>query len=163
LPRTDQTPSSWPAAVFLADEHATARLAALVGSVLAAGDTIALSGGLGAGKTTFARAMIRSLAGMPGLEVPSPTFTLVQSYSETRIPVSHFDFYRLRGPQEVAELGLDDATIAGAAIVEWPERAGRLPGNMLRVALDIEGNARRAVLSGSADWANRLVDRLVVV
>ncbi len=89
-----------------------------------AGDVVALSGELGAGKTTLARGILEGL-GLPG-EAPSPTFTLVQSYDppEVRLPVSHVDLYRLAGPDEAAELGLDEALAAGALLIEWPERLG---------------------------------------
>jgi tRNA threonylcarbamoyl adenosine modification protein YjeE len=149
--------SLWPTTIELADEAATERLARLIAAVLAPGDTIALSGGLGSGKTTLARALIRSVAGDPELEVPSPTFTLVQTYSESWFPVAHFDLYRLRDAGELAELGLEDAASDGALLVEWPERAGSLPGSILRVALSIEpGGGRLAALSGSAAWETRL-------
>ncbi|TIS69796.1 MAG: tRNA (adenosine(37)-N6)-threonylcarbamoyltransferase complex ATPase subunit type 1 TsaE, partial [Mesorhizobium sp.] len=90
---------------FLADEAATARLGEDLAMALRPGDAIALKGDLGAGKSTLARALIRALADDAGLEVPSPTFTLVQSY-ETRVPVHHFDLYRLSSPDELDELGL---------------------------------------------------------
>ncbi len=89
-------------------------------------DLIALEGDLGAGKTTFARAFIRSLAGDDELEIPSPTFTLVQSYATPRLDVAHYDLYRLSDESELAELGLDDALARGIALVEWPERGGAL-------------------------------------
>jgi len=133
---------------FLADEAATARLGEDLAMALRAGDAIALKGDLGAGKSTLARALIRALADDTGLEVPSPTFTLVQSY-ETRVPVHHFDLYRLSAPDELDELGLDDALSQGAALIEWPERAAdRLPGNALWVDLAEHGEGRVAALSG---------------
>jgi len=133
---------------FLADEAATARLGEDLAIALRPGDAIALKGDLGAGKSTLARALIRALADDADLEVPSPTFTLVQSY-ETRIPVHHFDLYRLSAPEELDELGLDDALLQGAALVEWPERAGdRLPGIALWVDLAEDGEGRLARLSG---------------
>ena len=112
---------------FLADEVATARLGEDLGMALRPGDVLALKGDLGAGKSTLARALIRALADDAGLDVPSPTFTLVQSY-DTRIPVHHFDLYRLSSAGEIDELGFDEALLQGAALVEWPERAeGALP------------------------------------
>ena len=110
------------------DEAALARFAQDVAFTLASGDTLTLEGDLGTGKTTFARALIRALTGDAGLEVPSPTFTLVQSYSAARFDLAHFDLYRLNSPAELDELGLDAALKSGIAIIEWPDRAGdRLP------------------------------------
>ncbi|MCR9122124.1 MAG: tRNA (adenosine(37)-N6)-threonylcarbamoyltransferase complex ATPase subunit type 1 TsaE [Phyllobacteriaceae bacterium] len=111
------------------DEPAMARFAADMARIALPGDCLALSGDLGAGKTSFARAFIRALAGADGaaLEVPSPTFTLVQDYA-TSPPVAHFDLYRIADPDEVAELGLDDALENGIALIEWPERAGHALG-----------------------------------
>src|SRR5215475_2869379 len=107
----------------LVSEEATRRFAADVANILESGDFIALGGDLGAGKTTFARALIAHLAGDAGIEVPSPTFTLVQTYDLPRFTVMHADLYRLSNASELAELGLDD--IPGAVVVmEWPERAG---------------------------------------
>src|SRR5690606_16145374 len=111
----------------LDDERATGQLAEDLAAALAPGDCLALSGDLGAGKSTLARALIRALANDPALEVPSPTFTLVQTYALPRFSVSHFDLYRLEDPEEIDELGLDELMEAGAALIEWPERAaGRL-------------------------------------
>jgi tRNA threonylcarbamoyl adenosine modification protein YjeE len=147
---------------FLADEAATARLGEDLAMALRAGDAIALKGDLGAGKSTLARALIRSLADDNSLEVPSPTFTLVQSY-ETRVPVHHFDLYRLSAPDELDELGLDDALGQGAALIEWPERAGdRLPANALWVELAEQGEGRVARLSGQGSAYDRAVRSLAM-
>src|SRR5215475_6696337 len=94
--------------LVLANEEATRRLAADLANLLEPGDFIALAGDLGAGKTTFARALIAALAGDVGIEVPSPTFTLVQTYELPRFTVMHADLYRLTSASELAELGLDD-------------------------------------------------------
>src|SRR5258707_2553030 len=120
-----QTYSSDPPGSTLAlpNEEATRRFAADVANMLDSGDFIALAGDLGAGKTTFARAMIAYLANDAAIEVPSPSFTLVQHYDLPRLRVVHADLYRLAGADELAELGLDE--IADAVVVmEWPERAG---------------------------------------
>jgi len=132
---------------FLPDEQATATLGADIAAALRPGDVLALEGDLGAGKTTLARAIIRTLASDEGLDVPSPTFTLVQSY-EARLPVAHFDLYRLGSPPELDELGLQEA-LEGVVLMEWPERAGdRLPADAVTIALAHEGDGRLARLSG---------------
>jgi tRNA threonylcarbamoyladenosine biosynthesis protein TsaE len=136
---------------------ATEALAATVAALARVGDAILLEGELGAGKSAFARAFLRAATGDPALEVPSPTFTLVQSY-DTRIGVvQHFDLWRLEGPGGLTELGWDEAR-NGIVLVEWPDRLGPLrPAEALTVALHPTGeNSRRAVLSG---WPDRL-DRM---
>jgi len=149
--------SRLPVTVALPDEAATAAFAEDVALCLVPGDVVALSGGLGAGKTTFARSLIRAVADDPRLEVPSPTFTLVQTYAAGRLPLAHFDLYRLAGPEEIDEIGLDEALAAGAALVEWPERAGqRLPADRLDIAFDIAGEGRVAAIGGSPDAMARL-------
>jgi tRNA threonylcarbamoyl adenosine modification protein YjeE len=141
---------------FLADEQATVRLGEDLALALKAGDVLALHGDLGAGKTALARAIIRALAVSPDLEVPSPTFTLVQSY-EARLPVQHFDLYRLASPEELDELGFDEAAQAGVAIVEWPERAGhRLPPSAIHVELEQRDEGRLASLRAPAELLGRL-------
>jgi len=133
---------------LLPDEAATGRLGQDLAAALRPGDVLALSGDLGAGKTALARALIRANAGDPELEVPSPTFTLVQAYAG-RVPVSHFDLYRLGGPSELEELGFEEALREGAAIVEWPDRAaGRLPGGTVQVELRQHGGGRRVLVTG---------------
>jgi tRNA threonylcarbamoyl adenosine modification protein YjeE len=126
-------------ATTLADEAATHRLMTDVAAILEPGDLITLSGDLGAGKTTFARALIRYLARDDTIEVPSPTFTLTQTYSLPGFTVVHADLYRLSGTGELAELGLDDAPEGAVTLVEWPDRAtGFLPNNRLDIALTLE-------------------------
>jgi N-acetylmuramate 1-kinase len=126
------------------------------------GDVIALSGPLGAGKTTWARFLIARLGGEG--EVPSPTFALMQTYACPRLTVHHCDFYRLQ-PSELDELGLDDALGQGALIIEWPERAGTwLPADRLDIAMDETAapNLRRLELTGHGTWQQRLA-RLVAL
>jgi tRNA threonylcarbamoyl adenosine modification protein YjeE len=139
--------------IVLSDLAATTALGEEIAAVLVPGAAVGLEGDLGAGKTTLARAILRALEVRES--VPSPTFTLVQTYETKRFPVRHYDFYRIESEREIEELGLDDALAEGAALIEWPERAGALlPRSALRVALTVvNGNERRATLSGSADWA----------
>ncbi len=145
------------ATVDLPGEHATAALAARLAALARPGDVIALKGELGAGKTSFARAFIRARGGDE--DVPSPTFTLVQTYDLPGGTVWHFDLYRLRAAEEAWELGIEEAFDQGIALIEWPERLGvLLPSRRLLIELDFaaEAGARRAILSGSGDWAPRL-------
>lgn len=107
-------------------ENETQDLARTMAATLAPGDVLCLNGDLGAGKSTFARALIRALCGIPDLDVPSPTFTLVQNYDSPHGPVWHFDLYRIRNSDEIWELGWEDALAEGIVIVEWPERLGSL-------------------------------------
>jgi tRNA threonylcarbamoyladenosine biosynthesis protein TsaE len=140
----------------LADEAATQALAARVAALARAGDVILLEGGLGSGKTSFARGFLRAL----GIdeEVPSPTFTLVQAYDTRKGPVWHFDLYRLRQPQEALELGFEEAHAEAILLVEWPERLGPLrSADALTLRLEMEGTkGRSAALSGGGDWPARL-------
>jgi tRNA threonylcarbamoyladenosine biosynthesis protein TsaE len=142
--------------VELADLAAMEAFGARVAARLRPGDVVALSGGLGTGKTTLARAILAAL-GHAG-EVPSPTFTILESYDALRVPVVHADFYRLERPQEADELGLDDYRESAALIAEWPEHAGGFaaePG-CLAVTLEIHGRGRRAIVEPGADWVGRL-------
>ena len=118
----------------LEDEAATIALARWLAGYIRADDFIALSGDLGAGKTTFARAFLRALTGDPDLEAPSPTFTLVQSYDGPGYPIVHADFYRLRGAEELHPLGWDEMIDGAVTLVEWPERAqSALPADRLEI------------------------------
>ena len=150
--------------VELPDEAASEAFAAGLAMMLRPGDLVMLHGELGAGKTTLARALIRAVANDPELEVPSPTFTLVQSYDLPGLPVAHMDFYRLEDPGEVAELGVDEALEAGAALIEWPEHgADMLPPGGLLVRLEEQGPGRVAhITAPDAAWLDRL-DRLAQV
>ncbi|MDP1630521.1 MAG: tRNA (adenosine(37)-N6)-threonylcarbamoyltransferase complex ATPase subunit type 1 TsaE [Caulobacter sp.] len=149
-----------PAEIALEDEAATARLGETLGRALRAGDALCLSGPLGAGKSTLARALVRSLT-TPDEDVPSPTFTLVQFYEATAFPLAHFDLYRLTSPDEVFEIGLDEALDDGAVLIEWPERLeGRLPPDRLdiEIAIEDEGERRRARLTPHGAWKGRSLE-----
>ena len=143
--------------VELPDLASMADLGARIAERLKPGDVVALSGGLGAGKTTLARAVIAAL-GHPG-EVPSPTFTIVETYDPpaVRLPLVHADFYRLDRPAEADELGLDHYREGAALLAEWPERVGGFatePG-CLAIALEIAESGRRAIVEPGADWLGR--------
>lgn len=137
--------------LFLEGPQDTIALGQRLAPLLRAGDVLLLEGPLGAGKSELARALLRALANDPALEVPSPTFTLVQSYETPIGLVQHFDLWRLDGHAAIRELGWDEAEIA---LVEWPDRLGPLrPGDALGVTLDYAGTGRRAHLTG---WEGRL-------
>jgi tRNA threonylcarbamoyladenosine biosynthesis protein TsaE len=138
----------------LPTQAATDALATSVAALARPGDAILLDGPFGAGKTTFARAFLRAATADPTLEVPSPSFTLVQTYETALGPVHHFDLWRLDGPAALAELGWDDAR-ADIVLVEWPQRLGDLrPADALTVDLELRpGDARSATLSG---WPDRI-------
>jgi N-acetylmuramate 1-kinase len=124
--------------VALPSEQATARLAVDLAAALEPGDLVTLSGDLGAGKTTFARALIRILADDPAIEVPSPTFTLMQTYELPGFPLVHADLYRIAGSSELAELGFDDLAEGAVVLMEWPDRAaGYLPPNRLDITFTL--------------------------
>jgi tRNA threonylcarbamoyl adenosine modification protein YjeE len=139
----------------LADESATQRLGATLARALRPRDLVALEGDLGAGKTTLARAILRAASGDPALIVPSPTFTLVEVYDTPKGAFWHFDLYRLEAPEQVFELGWEEALAEGIVLIEWPERLGALlPRPALTVTLSIKGKARAAVLEGEARFAH---------
>jgi N-acetylmuramate 1-kinase len=153
--------------VVLPDEQVMRRLMVDIASALEPGDLVTLSGDLGAGKTTFARAMIRHLAGDIALEVPSQTFTLMQIYDLPRFPVVHADLYRLSGAAELAELGFDDLPEGAVVLLEWPDRAeGLLPPDRLDVALTLAPKLRtefrHARVTGYGTFAPR-VERIAAV
>ncbi|MGB4056649.1 MAG: tRNA (adenosine(37)-N6)-threonylcarbamoyltransferase complex ATPase subunit type 1 TsaE [Alphaproteobacteria bacterium] len=123
-------------------ETETAGIAAKMASQIRARAIITLQGPLGGGKTVFARALIRALGNDAGLEVPSPTFTLLQTYETPLGPLYHFDLYRLKTPEEIYELGWEEALSEGITLVEWPERLGPLlPPSRLDIHLaPVENN-----------------------
>jgi tRNA threonylcarbamoyladenosine biosynthesis protein TsaE len=134
--------------LHLADEVDTAALGQRLAAVAKAGDCLLLSGPIGSGKSTLARAFIRARCGAAE-EVPSPTFTLVQVYEDGETEIWHADLYRLSHPDEVWELGLDDAFTRAISLVEWPDRLGKhVPEGALHLALEADGEGRRAVIKG---------------
>jgi tRNA threonylcarbamoyladenosine biosynthesis protein TsaE len=144
-----------PASLELTDDAATGRLGAAVAAALRAREAVCLTGPLGAGKSTLARALVRALT-RPDEDVPSPTFTLVQFYDGPDFPLAHFDLYRLTDPDEAWEIGLDEALEEGAAIIEWPQRLeGRLPPDRLDIDIAIEGDGRVAKLTAHGAWKGR--------
>ena len=163
----------------LADADATTALGQRIAPLLEPGETVLLFGPLGMGKSTLARGLIRALTS-PDEDVPSPTFTLVQWY-DSDPPVAHFDLYRLTRPEEVFEIGLDEALDVGCALIEWPERLGDDPSRWLgpdRLSITLsetlpethtnrsqrEGSnrtlqGRLATVSGAGAW-NAKIERL---
>jgi tRNA threonylcarbamoyladenosine biosynthesis protein TsaE len=140
----------------LATEAATEGLGRWLSGRLGAGDTLLLTGPIGAGKTHLARALIRESTGRDE-DVPSPSFTLVQTYAAPGAEIWHADLYRLTHPDEVMELGLGDAFGRALCLVEWPDRLAALaPPEALHLHLSIAGAARRAAFSGAGGWPQRL-------
>ena len=142
----------------LANETATQRLGEHIAHLLRPGDAICLWGELGTGKSTLARALIRALTS-PDEEVPSPTFTLVQTYDGSHFPIAHFDLYRLKTAEEAFELGIDEALDDGAVVIEWPERlSGRLPSNRLDIGIEMDGEGRKVRISPRGDFEGRALE-----
>jgi len=143
----------------MAGLKATRDLAKCLARLAKRGDVIALSGDLGSGKTEFARAFIRALTD-PDEDVPSPTFTLVQTYENMEMEIWHFDLYRLEHPEEVFELGIEEAVHDGMALIEWPDRMGTyIPRDRLDIHLTVtKGKNHRQVelTPHNADWSERL-------
>ena len=143
----------------LPDLDAMARFGRQIARRLEAGDVVALEGGLGAGKTTLARAIIAAL-GHTG-EVPSPTFTIIETYDDTRLPVVHADFYRLERPEEVEQLGLDDYREGAVLIAEWPGNAGGFADEAQCLSIILENlgknaeEGRKAIVECDAAWQSR--------
>ena len=148
--------------LHLPDEAASLQLGEDLALALRPRDCLALSGDLGAGKSTLARSLLRALADDADLEVPSPTFTLVQSY-DLRIPVAHFDLYRLGDASELDELGFDEALSGGICLVEWPEMAeGLLPEDRITLALNHERQGRLATIEGPKPKMKRIARVLAI-
>lgn len=148
--------------VDLPDLAAMERFGASIAAALRPGDVVALSGGLGAGKTTLARAIIAGLG--HGGEVPSPSFAIVELYypPAVRLPVVHADFYRLERPQEAEEIGLDDYRQGAVLIAEWPDHAGGFGHEPACLSITLEsvgevaGDGRMAIVEPGSSWLERL-------
>ena len=147
------------ATIRLSGPEAAEALGARIARCLAPGDAILLWGDLGAGKSTLARGLIRAATGDPSLDVPSPTFTIVQTYDAPGMTVWHFDLYRLDGPEDLQEIGMEEAD-DGVAVIEWPERLGdRLAADRLDIALEISPEGRIARISAwGPSWRDRFDD-----
>ena len=140
----------------LPDEDATGTLAKQIAPRLVAGDTLLLDGEIGAGKSAFARALIRARLGRME-DVPSPTFTLVQTYEDATGEIWHCDLYRLTHPDEALELGLDDAFEMAICLIEWPDRLGDFaPSSALTLAFKAQDHQHHIAITGPDHWADRL-------
>ncbi len=134
--------------IFLPDEASATRFAQICADHLGAGDTVLLSGPVGAGKSHFARAVIRAHLG-EDTDVPSPSFTLVQCY-DAGFEIWHADLYRLSHSYEVAELGLEEAMGKALCLIEWPDRLAQIPHDAIALSLAMAGDGRTAYLSGAS-------------
>ncbi|KAA9006803.1 tRNA (adenosine(37)-N6)-threonylcarbamoyltransferase complex ATPase subunit type 1 TsaE [Histidinibacterium aquaticum] len=142
--------------ILLPTPEATDALAARLAPRLGPGDVLLLEGSIGAGKTHFARALIRARLGREE-DVPSPTFTLVQTYETEGPEIWHADLYRLTGPGEAIELGLEDAFSTAICLVEWPDRLADIrPDSALTLSFEADAEAHRLTLDGPEDWSDRL-------
>ena len=143
-----------PISHYLPNEDATARLGKIIAEHLVSGDIVLLSGDIGAGKTCMARAIIRSMQATHGIaetDIPSPTFTLVQSYEVGDIEILHADLYRLTEASEIDELGLLDTYNPTILLVEWPDRFASEPDGALNVHFQVLDEGRRVHLSSTDD------------
>ncbi len=126
-------------------EAETQKIAENISNTLQNNDILLLSGDLGAGKSVFARALLRILAKNPALDVPSPTYTLLQTYDTPMGKIAHFDLYRLKTPDEIYELGWEDTLSEGISIIEWPERLGHLkPSRYIDISITTVENTPNA-------------------
>lgn len=142
----------------LPDLSAMANFGERIAARLRIGDVVALSGGLGAGKTTLAREILRAMGHTS--DVPSPTFTIIEHYDapQLRVAIVHADFYRLDSPEEVHELGLDDYRQGGALLAEWPQNAGGFGHEpaCLSITLEVAEEGRVAIVEPGTDWVERM-------
>ncbi|MBE0413884.1 tRNA (adenosine(37)-N6)-threonylcarbamoyltransferase complex ATPase subunit type 1 TsaE [Yoonia sp.] len=142
----------------LPQESDTAALAGRIAPILRPGDVILLEGPIGAGKSAFSRALIRARLGRQE-EVPSPTFTLIQTYEDPAGDIWHCDLYRLTHADEIFELGLDDAFDTAICLIEWPDRLGDdAPENALRLRFAAHDNGHSVIIDAPDAWGKRLGD-----
>lgn len=152
-------PTDVPLSLSLTSEEETARLGAVLATLLRPGDTVLLEGPIGAGKTHLARALIQTRLGHAE-DVPSPTFTLIQTYETPEAEIWHADLYRLTHPDEALELGLEAAFDTAICLVEWPDRLGaQAPPDALRLTLRAEGEGRQAVFTGGRGGLRAEIER----
>lgn len=126
--------------------------------IVTVGDVITLKGNLGAGKSEFARAFIKSVLGEDTV-VPSPTFTILEQYQTPKFLISHFDLYRLESQEELVEIGFDEALCSGICLIEWPERLQDYPLENhldIEIEVDVQSQARKFILTGDVNWQKRL-------
>ncbi len=148
--------NNMPITIALPNETDTVELASRIALLLAPGDTLLLEGSIGAGKSAFARALIRARLGRME-DVPSPTFTLVQTYEDPEGDIWHCDLYRLTHPDEVFELGLDEAFTTAICLIEWPDRLGTdAPKNALRLAFAAGDTEHSVQITTTPEWHDRL-------
>lgn len=141
----------------LASEGETLAWGAQLGRALRVGDVVCLDGGLGAGKTTLARGIVRAWVGDEGADVPSPTFTLAQIYDGPQGALWHMDLYRLKQPEEALEIGLEEALSGAVCLIEWPSRLGALlPADRIELAFSGDGEARRVLVRGFGAGVRRV-------
>ena len=156
---TNRSANADAVSLFLADQDATTALGGALSEILKPGDTLLLEGPIGAGKSQLARAIIQTLLAAEDRweDVPSPTFTLIQSYETATTQIVHADLYRLGDPVEVFELGLDTAFDTAICLVEWPDRLGsEQPAQALTLTFQTEGDGRRIFFQHGGGWADRL-------
>lgn len=141
---------------FLSSEDDMHAFGARLGALLLPGDIVSLEGDLGAGKTTLVRGLIRALMS-DAEEVPSPTYTIVQTYEVGDLMIWHFDLYRLEAPEDVIEIGFEEA-LEDICLIEWPDKAGRyLPEDRLIIRIEREGDGRKLrLIPGTSAWETRL-------
>lgn len=151
----------YSASAFLSGDEDTTRLGTCLAAMLRAGDTLLLEGPIGAGKTSLARAIIQARLSASGQaeDVPSPTYTIIQTYDDGKTEIWHADLYRLTDISELFELGLDEAYQNAIVLVEWPDRLGDLaPSASLHVTLGLEKSGRRITFSADSDRWRPLIE-----